>query len=309
LLRSPPTETSSAQLQGYNAQKASFSRTINVKQVGHALLTLTPSNTPSQPETYLITLPALHIESLITGSPYVELDKYTHIASSTGYVSKIDYSGKGWLSGKKNTFTAAMWKEGEGDDKSPLYTVEGQWNDTFAFSMHEGGKSKKGKQVESYRTAPTTPLKVAPIDQQDPFESRCAWRHVAASIAKGDMDAVSHHKSKIENAQRELRKKEKDEARDWERKFFRTIGEDADPVFAKLVKMVGGATPWAGVESEKTGGVWRFDPERAGRATKPFHPEVGERAGLGENGGSGGGSGSEPVSKVSTNTSDGGKGK
>lgn len=290
-----------SQLQGYNAQKASFSRTIHVKQVGHALLTLTPPNAPSQPETYLITLPALHIESLITGSPYVELEKYTHIASSSGYVSKIDYSGKGWLSGKKNTFTASMWKEGEGDDKHPMYSVEGQWNDSFSFSMHEGDKRKKGKEVDSYRAKPTTPLNVAPTEKQDPFESRRAWWNVAASIVKGDMDAVSAHKSKIENAQRELRKKEKEEGRDWERKFFKTVKENEDPTFTKLVKMVSGATAWAGVEAEKTAGVWRFDPERAGTARSPFHPEVGER-GLGENG-------SEPVSQVSTNTSEGGRGK
>ncbi|KAF7511694.1 hypothetical protein GJ744_003857 [Endocarpon pusillum] len=288
------------QLQGYNAQKASFSRTIHIKQVGHALLTLTPPNTPNQPETYLITLPALHIESLITGSPYIELEKYTHIASSSGYVSKIDYSGRGWLSGKKNTFTACMWKEGQGNDKHPLYSVEGQWSENdFSFGMHEGDKPKKGKEVESYRAAPTTPLTVVPIEQQDPFESRRAWRNVAASITKGDMDAVSFHKSKIENAQRELRKKEKEESRDWERKFFKTLPEDDDPTFKKLVKMISGATAWAGVEAEKTAGVWRFDPERAGRARPPYHPEVGER-GLGEGG-------SEPVSKVSTNTSQGGR--
>lgn len=267
------------QLQGYNAQKASFARTIHVKQVGHALLTLTPPN--SEPETYLITLPALHIESLITGSPYVELEKYTHIASSTGYVSKIDYSGRGWLSGKKNTFSACMWKEGEGNDKHPMYSVEGQWNDTFAFTMHEGEKPKKGREIESYRAAPTTPLNVAPIEEQDPWESRRAWRHVAASITKGDMDATSYHKSKIENAQRELRKREREEGRDWERKFFKPVKEDEDPVFNKLVKMISGATAWAGVESDKTAGVWRFDKEKAAGVKRPFHPEVGAR-GLGE---------------------------
>jgi oxysterol-binding protein-related protein 9/10/11 len=252
---------------------------------------------------------------LITGSPYVELEKYTHIASSSGYVSKIDYSGRGWLSGKKNTFSAMMWKDGEGDEKHPLYSVDGQWNDTFAFSMHESKSTKKGKEVESYRAMPTTALNVAPIEQQDAFESRRAWRQVAASIAKGDMDAVSHHKSKIENAQRELRKRERDEGREWERKFFKTIGADDVAGFDKLVQMVSGATPWAGIESEKTAGIWRFDPDRAARASRPFHPEVGDK-GLGDDGSNGSGSGSgnvsrsgsEPVSKVSTNVSTEGRG-
>ena len=91
-------------LTGYNAQKASFGRTINVKQVGHAVLHIDKYN-----EDYLITLPALHIEGLITGSPYVELERSTLIVSSSGFTSKVDYSGKGWLSGKKNSFTASMY--------------------------------------------------------------------------------------------------------------------------------------------------------------------------------------------------------
>jgi oxysterol-binding protein-related protein 9/10/11 len=174
-----------------------------------------------------------------------------------------------------------MWKEGQGSDKHPLYSVQGNWSDNFSFSMHEGEKPGKGKEVESYRAAPTTPLNVEPIEQQDPFETRRAWRNVAASIAKGDMDATSFHKSKIENAQRELRKKEKEDGREWERKFFKNVREDEDPTFSKLVKMIGGLTAWAGVEAEKTSGVWRFDKDRATTARKPFHPEVGEK-GLGE---------------------------
>ena len=193
-----------------------------------------------------------------------------------------------------------MWKEGTGDDKRPLYSVEGQWNDNFSFSTHEGGKTKKGNEIDSYRAAPTTALNVAPVENQDVFESRRAWRNVAAAIMKGDMDAVSHHKSKIENAQRELRKKERGEGRDWERKFFKTVRENEDPDFMKLVKMISGATAWAGVEAEKTGGIWRFDAERAQSARPPFHPEVGEW-GLGE------GNASEPVSRVTTHTSEGGR--
>ena len=268
-------------MQGYNAQKASFSRTIHVKQIGHALLTLTPPGSTER-ETYLITLPALHIESLIYGSPFVELNRYTHIASSTGYVAKIDYSGKGWVSGKKNSFTAALWKEGDGSEKNPLYTAEGQWNEGFTFRK---GDSKHGKEVDHYdaKASKTTPLLVAPVEEQDPYESRKAWRNVAKSIEKGDMDATSHFKSRIEVAQRALRKKEQEEKREWNRVFF-SQGDSSGPeevTFQKLVKMVSGVNGWQGVEPEKTAGVWRFDAEKAKNAKPPYHAEG--SAGLGEN--------------------------
>lgn len=234
----------SPQLQGYNAQKASFSRTIQVKQIGHALLEIAPFN-----ETYLITLPSLHIESLIYGNPYVELNKANYIVSSTGYTAKIDFSGKGWLSGKKNSFTASLYPTGK--EKDPLYTIDGQWTDSFTI---RDGTKKHGGEIEIYnaKTSKTTPLAVRPIDQQDPHESLRAWQYVAAAISKGDMDTVGAEKSKIENAQRELRKKEQSEGRSWERLFFKRV--ETCPIFETLARPLGEK-----IEGDKTGGIWRFD--------------------------------------------------
>ncbi len=287
-------------LQGYNGQKASFSRTIHIKQIGHALLTMHAPGSDLA-ETYLITLPALHIESLIYGAPFVELGKSIYITASTGYVAKIDCSGKGWVGGSKNSFTASLWKEGEGSEKSPLYGATGKWSD--AFTIKEGD-AKRGKEVLTFKPADIkiSKLEVAPIEEQDVVESRRAWSKVSASIEKGDMDAVAHFKSRIENAQRALRKKEHEEKRDWERVFF----SQADPkdkfeqTFASLVKVVNsfGLNAWEGVAPDKTGGIWRYDDEKAAKARKPFHPQDGSLA-LGENqDGS-----SAPISRVTTNQS------
>ncbi|KAL5339150.1 hypothetical protein BJX70DRAFT_172333 [Aspergillus crustosus] len=255
------------QLQGYNAQKASFSSTIYIKQIGHALLTVTPpaadKNDPAQQEQYVITLPPLHVESLIYGTPFMELEKSTYIVSSTGYISKINYSGKGWLSGKKNTFNASLYKESDGE-KKPLYTVEGQWSDTFTI---KDTRTKKDVETVTVRTLTTTPLSLAPIEQQDIYESRRAWRDVATNIDSGNMDAVSIAKGKIENAQRDLRKAEKAEDREWERRFFDRVSEDYDPVFSKLAQKAG----LTSLEGDKTGGVWRFNKDKAADAKPPYH--------------------------------------
>jgi hypothetical protein len=204
-------------LQGYNAQKASFSRTINVKQIGHAVFAI-----PAYDETYLITLPNLHIEGLIFGSPFVELNDKTYITSSSGYTAKIDYSGKGWLSGKKNSFTATMYPTGK--EREVLYTITGQWTKTFEIT--EG--AKKGNVVDTYdaEASATTPLTIAPIEEQDPYESRRAWQKVAAGIAIGDMDITGEEKTKIEEEQRLLRRQEKAEGRIWERRYFSLVEND-----------------------------------------------------------------------------------
>ncbi|RMD41451.1 hypothetical protein DV735_g3709, partial [Chaetothyriales sp. CBS 134920] len=306
-------------LQGYNGQKASFSSTIHVKQLGHALLTLTPPGAAAgATETYLITLPELHIESLIYGTPFVELSKHIHIASSTGYIGKIDFAGRGWISGKKNSFTAVLWKDGDGSESKPLYSGHGQWSGEF--KLHEGGPKSHGKEIETFLPAksPLSPLVVAPIEQQDVFESRRAWFNVAESIEQGDMEKTSHYKSRIEQAQRALRKKEQEENREWERAFFttvpaersavtaatKTIGPAAverERVFHQLVAVLTshhsvGSSTWDGIAPDKTNGVWRLDEHKAATAAPPFHPDVGGLA-LGE---PADGSASAPTSRVTT---------
>ena len=258
-------------LEGYNAQKATFSRTINIKQIGHAVLTV-PVPGAAEPDTYLITLPSLHIEGLIFGSPFIELDGASYITSSTGYTAKIDYSGKGWLSGKKNSFTASLYPTGK--EREVLFNVTGQW--TKAFDIHSGpAKSNKSSSlIESYDGAavPTTSLTVAPIEAQHPLESRRAWARVAAAVAKGDLDALSVEKSKIENAQREARAKEKAEGRMWQRRYF-TIQIGPDAVLGNLAHNVGLSDHG---DSDKTGGLWRFDSAKADKARSQGTPSADE---------------------------------
>lgn len=220
----------------------------------------------------MITLPTLHIESLIYGTPFVELEKSTRIASSTGYIAKIDYSGKGWLSGKKNTFTASLYKESEGE-KKPLYTVDGQWSDSFVIK-----NARTKEEVDRYvaHDIKTTPLRLAPVDEQDIFESRRAWRDVASAIERGDMDATSVHKSRIENAQREMRKVEKAEGREWERRFFRRVDSDDESV-VRLEKML---QLYGNLDTDKTNGIWRFDRERTVDAKPPYYSVGSEAVGI-----------------------------
>lgn len=242
------------QLQGYNAQKASFSRTIQVKQIGHALLHLDKYN-----EDYLITIPALHIEGLIYGNPFVELNNKTYIVSSSGYVARVDYSGKGWVSGKKNSFDAVLYKNGQ--EKDPLYTIDGQWNESFTIRK---GSKKHGGVIDSYAASlnKTTPLQIAPLEQQGELEAHRAWKKVIDAIIKGDMDTTNYEKSKIENAQRELRKKEQAEGKTWERRYFTKL--ESDPLFDKLAKPIGEK-----IEADRTGGIWRFDVNKAKQHMKP----------------------------------------
>lgn len=178
-------------------------------------------------------------------------------------MAKIDYSGKGWVSGKKNSFTAVLYPTGK--ERDILYTIEGQWTDCFTIKSGGGSGLKKADPIETYnaKTTKTTPLQTAPLDQQDPYESNRAWQKVAEGIVKGDMDVVHVEKSKIENSQRELRRKEQAEGREWQRRFFKR-SSPPDRLFERLVKPI----PGERIEAEKTGGVWRFDESKAQEGAK-----------------------------------------
>lgn len=246
-----------------------------MKQLGHAQYTLTPPGS-NEKEKYVITLPNLHIESLIYGTPFVELEKTAKIVSSSGYTAKIDFSGKGWLSGKKNTFTANLFKTSEGEKKS-LYTIDGQWSDSFTI---KNARTKEVVDKWVVKENPTSPLQLAPLEQQDLYESRRAWKDVAENIQSGNMDAVSHHKSRIENAQRELRRVEQSEGHEWVRRFFNRIEEkDDDPLFKDLASELGIS---GNLEGEKTGGIWRFNAASAADAKPPYHKIGGEGLGITE---------------------------
>ncbi|KAH6625937.1 hypothetical protein B0J18DRAFT_125169 [Chaetomium sp. MPI-SDFR-AT-0129] len=262
---------SGVRLEGYNAQKASFSKTINIKQIGHAVLSV-PSTSPGEPETFLITLPSLHIEGLIFGSPFIELEGSSYITSSTGFTAKIDYSGKGWLSGKKNSFTAILYPTG--NEKEVLFNVSGQW--TRSFEIHSGAAKHNNKDnlIENWDPLPLSELDIAPLEKQHPLESRRAWSKVAAAIAKGDLDTVSVEKGKIENAQRELRAQERAEGRTWERRYFTDRTDVVDPILNSLGPAV--SLPENG-DSDKTGGLWRFDHAKSEAVRKESLPE-GEKA-------------------------------
>ena len=149
------------------------------------------------------------------------------------------------MSGTKNRFEASLYRAGDAD-KKPLYTAKGGWNDRF--TMHDVAS---GTDLETYdtNTEPAAPLNVAPIDEQDPWESRRAWRGVIDALNQGNMQATSDEKGKVEQGQRAMRKRQGLGETEWGAIFFKNV--DGDEVFERLAEPIG-----AELGKEKTVGVW-----------------------------------------------------
>lgn len=224
-------DKNNVELQGYNGIKASLSTSaISVRQFGHAILSL---NGIDGGEKYLITLPALHIEGILFGSPYVELEGKSFIQSSTGYKATVEFSGKGYFSGKKNTFKAKVIKNAF--PKDILYSVNGQWSGT--------SKLRDAKGVESpfmdSQNIVVNDLKVKDIADQSELESRRAWAKVADAINEGNYDLIHQEKSLIEMEQRAFRKREERDGKVWPRRWFSEVLVKDEPWYETLASECG----------------------------------------------------------------------
>lgn len=151
----------------------------------------------------------------------------------------------------------------EGKEKDILYRIDGQWTD--AWQIKDGKKTV----LDTFepKSHPLTPLTIAPLEEQDQFETRKAWKKVSDAINKGNMDLTSAEKTIIETRQREMRKDEKEKGHEWERTFFSRA--DKNPVFEALAAKIGEP-----INDSQTNGVWVFDEKKASAAKAPYHPEV-----------------------------------
>jgi hypothetical protein len=160
------------------------------------------------------------------GSPYVELTDTSYIIGG-GFISTIEYKGKGYFTGKSHTFKATISPLPGMGGSSQEHIVEGLW--------HEKSKFTKGPSTgDVFYDIETTSRENATVvggeqnGSQGNFETRKLWNLVAKGIKEGDYELASREKSRIENEQRQRRRDEVAAGTKWELKHFKH--EDSDPL-------------------------------------------------------------------------------
>ena len=240
--------------EAYSTQQTSLSGTsVVVRQTGHALLKI-----PSQNESYLMPFPDVYAKNLLTGSPYPELLGTYKLFSSSGIVAEITFGGKSFnpfSSASRNNFEVRVYSSTSPTEA--IYTVSGIWSDTWTVN------DKLGQELYTTSISDTAhrpvQLSVAPLEKQSPWESRRAWHDVAANLRSGTFQKALNAKSKLENRQREMRKKEKAEGQEWESAFFVRCSEQEiqEGELARILKVAANE-----VDLKSTLGAdkcWRFD--------------------------------------------------
>lgn len=234
------SKVSNVECEGFVNIKARFYTTVYVEQTGHTVYRL-----PNHNEEYIVSLPMLHVEGLVTGAPFLELDGAITIVSTTGYEAKLNLSGAGYFTGKKHSLKGSVFSPE--DPKTPIYSIKGQWYKQLVL-VNEKAKaaaiseakaqnpkvkldSKFDEQFETvYLTediAKLPEVSVLPVEEQHPHESRRAWQKVSDAIKASDNDKIWEEKTAIENHQRELRKREHEEGSEWIRRWFDLIDPES----------------------------------------------------------------------------------
>ena len=243
--------------EGFTEQEITFSGNVTVKQRGYAVTHLDKYN-----EDYLIPMPAIKVKGILSGVPYPELHGEYALVGSNGYTSRIKFSGKSlWGSGTKNGFSAELIHVDRPSD--PLYTIHGAWNGAWTVT-----DARTGARIDAFDVAaiPSTPMHVAAPADQDPWESRRAWRDVLAALRRGDMKGTADAKAVLEEGQRRMRADEEASGRAWRARFFENV--ERDPVFERLA---------AGDPSfvvDKAQGFWKVNREAVESAQRPYHGDL-----------------------------------
>ena len=250
-------------VEAYSTQYTTLSGTsVVVRQSGHAVLTI-----DHHKESYIIPFPDVYVKSLLTGSPYPELDGKYRISSTSGLTAEINFGQKTktklFTGGERNWFEASIFKTND-KSKKHFFNLSGSWSD--AWDVKDG----EGKELFKFDlSAPENepaPMMLAPLEKQNPWESRRAWKNVSEPLANGEFSIALSAKSTIENAQRDMRKGEKAEGKTWEQAFFTKVDEGNErsngSALSKLTEILGKEEVKNIMGSD---GCWRFDAAKAKR--------------------------------------------
>ncbi|KAG7008892.1 hypothetical protein G7Y79_00004g014760 [Physcia stellaris] len=113
------------QCEGFSKVQMTFNGSINVKQVGRSVLHIDKYD-----EYYSIPILDAKVVGFFSGHLYPELAGKYSIVSSSGYISEMEFCGKGFWTGEKNSVSAKVYHRDTGPEL-PLYTLSGQWSSKF----------------------------------------------------------------------------------------------------------------------------------------------------------------------------------
>ncbi|KXS10853.1 Oxysterol-binding protein [Gonapodya prolifera JEL478] len=170
-------------------------------------------------EEYFVTMPNAYARGILFGKMYMEMgDKVTVRCAKTDLVAEIDFLG--FFTGTYNAIKGVIKRESTGEE---LFHLTGKWSDVLYIQI--APKDGEPHILFDAERARVHPITVAPIGEQEEYESRRLWSSVTASLLKQDMDAATMEKNLIEDTQRANARSRDAEGVEWSSRYFARHGE------------------------------------------------------------------------------------
>ncbi|KAK3306244.1 uncharacterized protein B0T15DRAFT_222716 [Chaetomium strumarium] len=244
---------------GYARVEMTFNGSVNIRQVGHATL-----HVDRYDEDHLVPLPDVKVRGFLSGCLYPEIAGTYQLVSSAGFVTECRFWGEGLIRGKRNSFEARVYRREDKRRKEPLFEVAGCWSEGWTVRDCSSDEVLEVVDLDAPENEPV-PMDIAPLEAQDPWESRRAWAGVLHGLRVGDMRTVVAEKTKVEQAQRQMRASEARRGVAWEPLLFRSVPGESHEVFHRLSEGMG----WQ-LHHDRTKGVWKINDGRVKTLERPF---------------------------------------
>uniref|UniRef100_H2YQU3 Oxysterol-binding protein n=1 Tax=Ciona savignyi TaxID=51511 RepID=H2YQU3_CIOSA len=179
------------QFNGHIWTKSKFlGLSIGVHNIGQGCLRLLDRD-----EEYIINFPNGYGRSILT-VPWVELGgDCTITCEKTGYNAFIKFHTKPFYGGKAHRISAEIFAPNE---KKPLCTVEGDWNDHMFIKYTSGCNDSFFNAKKKMKTQKL----VRKIELQGELESRRLWEKVTFNLHNNNIDEATDGKRFLEDRQR-----------------------------------------------------------------------------------------------------------
>ncbi|EEB92494.1 hypothetical protein MPER_08985 [Moniliophthora perniciosa FA553] len=164
---------------------------------------------------YVITMPNMYARGILFGKMVLELgDNCIAKNEKNGLYCDLEFKTKGFFSGTYNAISGRIRH-----NSTDVGEISGRWSHVMDFkSAKTGAKRVLFDAIKDGQNV--SPKWVPPEDQQEPNESRRLWLRLTQAIIAKDMEAATDAKSKVEDAQREQRKKMEESGKTHVPRFF-----------------------------------------------------------------------------------------
>ncbi|KIY45736.1 Oxysterol-binding protein [Fistulina hepatica ATCC 64428] len=151
---------------------------------------------------YVVTMPNMYARGILFGKMVLELGDTCQARNDRhGLLCDIEFKTKGFFSGIYNAIAGRV-RCGQED----IGEISGRWSHIMEFK--DNRTNKKRVLFDAVKDGQKISTKwVPPQSEQEPNESRRLWADLTKAIINKDMEAATEAKSKVEDAQRDRRRR------------------------------------------------------------------------------------------------------